>query len=71
MSDEDSATVRAIRAIKAQANEELFAALRDDFEYGNCPGTKLKVGNQDVWLYTEENVRTWLRACQKARREDL
>lgn len=54
--------------LQEKADEDLFAALIDDFEYGNCPGSKLKVGNQEIWLYTEQNVTGWLRAAQKARK---
>jgi hypothetical protein len=48
---------RQERAIR----REVFESLLDDWEYGDCPGSKLKVGNQEIWLFTRENVRLWLR----------
>lgn len=68
--EEPSTTSWAIRAIKTETEDALFAALVDDFEYGNCPGSKLKVGNQEIWLYTEKDITGWLRAAQKARKAD-
>lgn len=52
---------REARAVR----REVFETLLDDWEYGDCPGSKLKIGNQEVWLYTRENVRLWLRDKQR------
>lgn len=68
--EEPSPTVIAIRAIKAEAEAAVFDALLDDWDYGNCPGSKLKVGNQEIWLYTREDVRSWIRDAQRARKAD-
>jgi hypothetical protein len=69
MTDEPSTTAWAIRAIQTETEDALFDALLEDWEYGNCPGSKLKAGNQEIWLYTREDVRLWLRAAQRARKE--
>lgn len=44
---------------------DVFAALVDDLDYGNCPGSKLDLGGgEELWLHTTEDVKNWLRGCQ-------
>jgi hypothetical protein len=60
--DANKATMRtAVRILLGFVAARVFETLLDDWEYGDCPGSKIKVGNQEVWLYTRENVRLWLR----------
>jgi len=41
----------------------VFAALADDLDYGNCPGSKISLGDQEIWLHTNADVKSWLQAC--------
>lgn len=58
-------TAAEVKVLTARARQDAFDDLLDDWEYGDCPGSKLKIGNQEVWLYTRENVRLWLRDKQR------
>lgn len=52
-----------------QADEDaVFDALLDDWDYGNCPGNKLTINSETVWLYERDDVRQWLLDAQKARK---
>jgi hypothetical protein len=46
-----------------QPDDGAFALLFGELEHGTCPGSKLLVDGQVIWLHTTEDVKNWLRGC--------
>lgn len=46
---------------------EVFKALLDDLDEGNCPGSMVQMGKADVVvLHTTDDIKVWLRMCRDA-----